>query len=502
MINWFGGSFRSQLAALAGMTFKGKRDLYKILGYQRKLNLTDYRERFDRNGVANRIVKALPMATWRGGAELVEDEDINIETTFEAAWNDLDEKFKLWSLFLKVDILSGIGRYGVILLGAPGDLDTPLLTATADQIAYMTPYTEEDAVVQKYDTDVASARFGQPLFYRIKRASIGTADAVNSSNIGKEVHYTRCLHVADGILDDRIFGEPRLRAPWNLLDDLDKISGGGAEAFWKRADQGIQWDLDATLDVSPDDQKKFETDIQKYEHGLKRNMLTRGIEAKPLGSDVADISAPVNAIVSLISASTGIPQRVLMGSEQGKLAAQMDRSNWDDRVSDRRSDYAEPWIVRPFVDRMVELGALPKPVDDYDVRWPQMKVLDDQQRTVVAQGWASLNKPGMPIVVTPDEIRERVLDLPPLAEVDPEAAAAVPAVKPDPKVARGGASAIHAAADRFRTCRLSRHQRLLQRKQVRAELDWTEASPGESRPASRPGNSGYGLDAIRDALEV
>ena len=72
-----------------------------------------------------------------------------------------------------------------------------------------------------------------------------------------------------------------------------------------------------------------------YEHGLKRDLLTRGITAKEMGSDVADFTGPINTLIGLVSAGTGIPQRVLMGSEQGKLAAKQDRGNRDNRVSDR-----------------------------------------------------------------------------------------------------------------------------------------------------------------------
>jgi hypothetical protein len=32
--------------------------------------------------------------------------------------------------------------------------------------------------------------------------------------------------------------------------DLEKVVGGGAEAFWRRADRGMQLDLDPTIDVS------------------------------------------------------------------------------------------------------------------------------------------------------------------------------------------------------------------------------------------------------------
>jgi hypothetical protein len=471
--------FRSRLSNVAGRTFGQKRDLYKALGYQRELFPPDYRSRFRRNAVANRVVKALPKGTWRGGAELIEDDDPNVTTTFEAAWDDLQERLKIWTVFARADILAGIGRYAVILIGAPGPLDTPLERCTADEIAYLTPFAEEDATIQAFDIDIKSPRFGRPVFYTVKRTSMHSTEAINSATIGRRVHFSRIIHIADGLLDDNIYGEPRLECVWNLLDDLEKVSGGGAEAYWRRADQGTHFDLDPTLDFDEPSKGKLRQQVDDFEHGLKRYLITRGVKVNALGSDVADIKNPVEAIISQISAGTGIPQRVLMGSEQGKLAAKMDRSNWDDRVSDRREDYASPMLVRPFVDRLISLGALPAPAL-YDVRWSQLKILDDEQRSVIAGEWANLNNLMQETVVTPDEIREHVLDLPPIstvAGVNPESEDIGP---PEPTAASskkgGAAKKIHRAADRFRTPRPTYRQRVLQRR--KAQHQSKPAAPG------------------------
>jgi hypothetical protein len=482
--------FRSRLANLAGRTFGGKRDLYKVLGYSRELWPWDYRSRYRRNAVANRVVKALPQATWRGGFEVIEDEDPTVETKFEAAWADLEQRLKITSVFERADILAGIGRYSIILIGGPGNLEAPLDACSADEIAYLTPFAEDDAVIKSFEIDVHNPRFGLPLFYEVKRSpNMENSQSVNSATIGRLVHWTRVIHVADGLLDDHIYGEPRLECVWNLLDDLEKVSGGGAEAFWKRADKGIQWELDPTLDMVDEsgevtaETKAMRESIDKYEHKLERNVFTRGVTAKELGSDVADFSAPVLSIIGQISAGTGIPQRVLMGSEQGKLAAKMDRSNWDDRVSNRRDGFASPYIVRPFVKRMIELGAIPAPAaGDFDAQWPQLKILDDEQRSIVAGEWADINSKMGETVVLPNEIRERVLGLAPLEEVQSTAQ-----VNKEPvaaKAARNGVAShthVHVVADRFRGTRQTYRQRLLLRREKAAQPSGTAESGRSER---------------------
>jgi hypothetical protein len=178
----------------------------------------------------------------------------------------------------------------------------------------------------------------------------------------------------------------------------------------------VQFDIDPTLDFDDKSKSEMKKQIEEFEHGFRRYLTTRGLTMKEMQANVADFQNPVNAIMSLISAGTGIPQRVLMGSEQGKLAAKMDRSNWDDRVADRRDDFAGPYIVRPFAQRLIDAGALPTP-ESFDVRWTQLKILDDEQRAEIATEWSGFNQAAGETVVTADEIRERVLGLPPLAEV-------------------------------------------------------------------------------------
>lgn len=423
-------SFRDRLARVAGKTFDGKRDVYRALGYKADLTVEDYRARFNRNEVANRIVKAFPVACWRGGADIVEDDDPETVTPFEQEVLDLDKRLKLWDKVRRADILSGIGRYAILLIGAPGELDTPLEHASAKEILFLQPYGEDDAKVEKFIEDGTNERFGYPEFYSLNRTTV-TNDKVVKSKQAKRVHWTRAIHLSDGLLDDNIFGEPRLRCVWNRIDDLEKVAGGGAEAFWRRADRGTQFDLDPEVKFDDEDAAvlQMQQQLKEYEHGFRRYLTTRGVTAKELGSDVADFKSPVEAIISLISAGTGIPQRVLIGSEQGKLAAKQDAANWDNRVTDRQNDYCGP-VARLVIDKFIALGALTE--TDYDVKFSSVRTMDAEQRATIANSLADVNQKMGKTVITVDEIRTNILDYEPLEDVDEAAAAANDAPEPTP----------------------------------------------------------------------
>jgi hypothetical protein len=411
-------NFRSQLANLASLTFGGKRDLYRAFGYKRDLLPQDYRSRYERNEVAAGVVDAFPDACWRGGAEVIEDDDPSTVTEFEQAVITLDNRLKLWDALHRTDKLSGIGRYAILVLMAPGNLEDPLERCNPDELMGLQPYAEDEAKVQEWDVDRKSPRFGKPRYYALNRNTSGSS-AINSVNVSRRVHYSRVLHVSDGLLDDSVFGTPRLRRIWNRLDDLEKVVGGGSEAFYRRADPGTMFSLDPTLEFDPDDQKKLKKKIDDFEHGFKRTLFARGLDMKVQNSDVADFKTQIESIMSLISAGTGIPQRVLMGSEQGKLAAKQDRASFDNKVTDRQNDYCGPMVARPFFDGLITLGVLPTPANGYEVKFTSIKTMDDEQRARIAGQHASLNKPGGEIVVTTDEIRG-VLGLAPMADVAPE----------------------------------------------------------------------------------
>jgi hypothetical protein len=435
--------------SLGSITFGGRRDLFRALGFARDITPAMYRARYRRNAVAGRIVEAKPKATWRGGAEVVENDNPE-QTPFEVAWEALERRLNIWAMLFRADVLAGLNRYAVVLLGAPGELDQPLIAMSAEALVYLTPFSEEDAKIDSFDTDSTSSRFGRPVFYTLSRiAPVGPSNAAAPN--GRRVHYSRVLHVADGLLDDHVYGVPRLERIWNDLDNLEKVTGGGAEAFWKRADRGMVLDLDPMIQLKPDavtgivtELEALKEQVDEYEHALKRVLTTRGVKVTELGSDVADIGPSVRALMSLISAGSEIPQRILMGSEAAKLASTQDADNWDERILDRRSQFAGPQIVLPFVDRLVALGALPMPAGPVEVRWPEIKNMSDAQRADIADKWAGLNQKAGEIVVSGADIREKVLGLDPLPAPDPAAALSL-----QTRRERSSWTRTHDTADRF-----------------------------------------------------
>lgn len=372
---------RNALAAMVGKTFLGNRDLYKELGYKRVLEFTDYNERYARGGIAAKVVDAFASATWRNKPEI-----LSPNNEFIDEFEKLAERIKLYHYFERIDRLAGVGQYGVLLMGARGSaIESPLNhVESANDILFLAPFTQGNADIMTLENDVTSNRFALPKSYRLNMIRETDNLVVKNFPTGQiNAHYTRILHVAEGLMEDDIFGTPRMQKVWNYLDDLDKIAGASAEGVWKTVDRGIQFDLDKDMDMDADDEAAFADEIAEHFHGQKRYFKTKGITTTVLGSSIADPRGPFNVVISLISGTTGIPQRVLLGSERGELASSQDERNFNGRVKERQQSYANPLMMRPFIDNLIRIGALPKP-ERYEIKWPDPSTLTEKEKSDVA----------------------------------------------------------------------------------------------------------------------
>lgn len=422
---------RLEFMRLAGVTFKGQRDLYQVLGYDRDITAQQHRDRYARGGIAGTVVDAIVDACWRQGFDIIEDQNPDNVTAFEQAWIDISQRLQLQNRFVKVDRLSRLGSFSVLLLGVKGGdgLDSELPRGSGpNDLIYMKAFSgggstlsgkavvaslEGGASILNYVEDKKSPNYGKPEFYQLRRTSmLGPSE-------GLRVHHSRVIHVAENTLEDDVFGTPALERVWNDLDNLEKVAGGGSEAFWLRANQGLHADIDKDMDL-PNVEKTLaalQEKMDDYRHGMTRWLRTRGVKVDTLGSDVANFSQPVDAILTLISGASRIPKRILTGSEQGELASSQDRDNWKDQVKGRQTNHIASVIIRQTIDRLIEYNYLPTPTKNqfgYDVVWPTIQTLTEQEKSAGAKDWADTNQKNGGVVFLEAEIRDQWYGMKPL----------------------------------------------------------------------------------------
>lgn len=369
-----------------------RRDIDSECGYPSILNAVQYRLMWDREGVAQRIVNIYPEECWAQDPEIKETED-QTETAFEKAWEDLDDKFNFWHYLQRIDILSGIGHYGVILIGLDDglELEEPAAgvnlqtgekegNATAE-ITYLRCFDETMALPASYETDKDSPRYGYPDFYNIKFVDLKNGEVqgtVAALSVTRRVHWTRVIHVADNRTTNEIYGIPRMQQSFNRVYDLRKILSGSGEMFWKGGFPGYSFEVDpAHLGEVELDQEKMQEAFFAYSNGLQRYLGFEGVHVNSLAPQVADPGPHVKAQVDAICVQLACPTRIFLGSEEAKLASGQDIRSWNKRLAKRQKRYLTPMLIRPFVDRLIAFGVLPEP-KEYMVDWPDLAAPTDE----------------------------------------------------------------------------------------------------------------------------
>jgi hypothetical protein len=373
---------RLKMFSQVGLQYGGDRDIYEALGYKRNIAFEDYKDHYLRQDIAKAIIDRPVKATWRGGITLLEAGD-DKETPLEKAWKDLYKEFGLRSKFVRADKLSSIGCYGILLLGlddvrnSSTDFKKPVETGKR-KLLYIKPLSEGSATINTWETNPQNKRYGQPLIYDV---TIQAPGEIANSQI--QVHHSRAIHIVPELLESETEGVPVLQAVMNRLFDLEKLVGAGAEMFWRGARPGYMGKVDPEAELPEGFLDTLQDQFDEFEHNLRRFFVGSGLQdIKALAQQIAtNPEKYVDIQIQMISAVTGIPKRVLVGSERGELSSTQDDNAWKELIQDRRDDHAEPNIVNPFVDKMIELGILPKPsTGEYATQWTDLWSASDKEK--------------------------------------------------------------------------------------------------------------------------
>jgi uncharacterized protein len=382
------------------MQEKENKNLDEECGYPPEIGPEDYWTMFRRNGIAQRVVGVYPEECWALYPEIYEVADEDTTTPFEEAWKDIIIRQNIFHYLKRLDEVSGIGTFGVMLLGIDDgrDLDKPIAgidergdvvdrsnrNGKAPRLTYLRVFPEVLVEVSDWEKNPKNPRYGRPTQYKITMADVDRGVHMITDDIpGKTltVHWSRIIHAADNCVSSEIFGAPRMEPVFNYLLDIKKTLGGSAEMFWKGGFPGVSFEMTPEVaaqmsQLSPDEQGRIKESLRdeyhKYQQGLQRFLALIGVSAKPLNPQIADPSQQFDSQISAICITLGIPKRIFMGSERGQLASNQDSEHWNKRVQSRQNEYMTPMLIRVLIDRLVAIGILPTPQQGYFVDWPDI----------------------------------------------------------------------------------------------------------------------------------
>lgn len=349
--------------------YGGARDIYISLGYPLEITFKDCWNRYKRQDLSYALISKQIDTTWKDGIE-VYDQSTNEETEFDRAWKDVCTSTHLMQKLRTVDTFSMLGRYAILLLGLDdvrGYADWKKEPKAGVDLLYIQPYSEESAEVSILDKNPSSPRYGLPLVYKV----------TFSDGTSAEVHWKRVIHIIYSDINDGVKGLLYLEKVYNRLLDLDMIVGGDAEMFWRGARPGYTGKIDKEYTLPEGFDDRLKEQIDEFENNLRRILLNEGLDLTALEQQIADPTSHVSVQVDMICAATGIPKRVLIGSERGELASTQDETQFNHLITQRRILHAENNILRPLIDRLMDLEVLPEA--EYEVEWQDLFVKSTEQ---------------------------------------------------------------------------------------------------------------------------
>lgn len=442
-LSFIGNSLLARADLLRNLT-DPRRDIDDECGRPKLTQAIDpllYQQLYDRHAIAGRVVELWPEETWKVVPDLSDDEDPEVETEFDLSFQQFGKDLRgetsylasdeynhpLWDYLKRLDILSGIGKYGVMLIGlndgrelrepaagieeqhsmprssssnnnaASTTADTAEvptgpygLTVNAEalqgrKVTYLRVFPESLALITQYEGNISSPRFGQPVMYqltfndpRLSTSSIGMPIAT------LDVHWTRVIHVPSTLegSSSEIFGIPRQQQVLDNLLELRKIYGADGEGFWRGAILKLFFSTHPQLggDAYVDD-VKLRNSMEAMMNGLQQWMSMMGMQVTPVAPEVTDPNPHTQCQLEAISIKTGIPKRILMGSERGELSSAQDSDEWAGRVRGRQLGTATNRLIAPTIDRLILLGALAPPqAPGYKPYWPDLKSRTEDEK--------------------------------------------------------------------------------------------------------------------------
>lgn len=309
------------------------------------------------------------------------------ETPWEKKLSALMRSVKGWAKLRELDRRNLIGRYaGLIYRVADGKrLDEPMDRAA--RLVDLVPVFEDQLKVTQWFSDPADAEnFGKPRMFQYRRRQLTKTDVQGQPDEWADVHPSRVQVFAEGSVGDMFDGVPLLRAGFNELVNLEKISGGSAESFLKNSARTLVFEYAPESSLQAISQADGTTKSVREVHedqtrSLNRNqdssIVLQGGKANALQTSTSDPQPSFEVAANLFAASVRLPFTVLFGQQTGRLASDEDKQDYVARCKSRQANELTP-VIEEFVSRMQAAGI----IDDgeFEVEWPDIGAPSDEAK--------------------------------------------------------------------------------------------------------------------------
>jgi hypothetical protein len=414
-INRLADRVTSNLREIYGTRDDKHKQAWCDYGYKDSLEFNDYYQMSERFGIASAGITIPVEQCWKTYPSIREGEAADfekrkIETPWETEVSKLFRSLKLWRKVKLADEYQRIGEYGAIAIQVSGtaqqaDWAKPLGRISANNIAKLIPLYQEQLKPTKWEQDNKSPRFGEPIEYQLDQANIGDDREQDNRTNAVHIHHSRVIILAEGADAGSIYGRPALKRGFNDLVTMEKIIGAGGEGFWKSAAMKTVYsntNKDAPP-LTPDDVDAMDEAISDFVEGLDKHLMLSGLDPKVLTVAMSDPENPFMIALQSFSASVGVASKLLVGSQEGRLASDQDGIFTLSNMQSRRESWCTQ-MVESIVDWMMLHGVIE--AREYTVEFDDLLAPSDSDKLDLAKKMSTVNKDMAQEVFTAEEMRQ------------------------------------------------------------------------------------------------
>lgn len=392
-------------------------------GYSTNPTFAEMLQAYERHPAAHGAVHRLLDKCWQS-LPRIKSPAGDQETPWEQRTAAILRSVNAWAKLRDLDRRNMVGRYAALIYRVADDKALREPMDRASRLVDLVPVYEDRIRVTQWGSDAASETYGQPLMYQYQSRRVTTGDNQGQPIEWEDVHPSRVQILAEGSVGDMFDGVPLLRAGFNSLVDLEKISGGSAESYLKNSARTLvfQYERDTAVQAIGENGETVSVRQAHEERAraLNRNqdasIVMQGGTASTLQTATHDPKPSFEVAANLFAASVRIPFTVLFGQQTGRLASDEDKADFSARARSRQTNELTP-MLEQFIRRMQTAGIIE--AGEFEIEWPDVAAPSEREKVDLLKSYTAAMKEafgaGIQGLFEADELR-RVAGFEPLQD--------------------------------------------------------------------------------------
>jgi hypothetical protein len=388
---------------------------WDVYGYPLQVTFAQMYQAYERGGAAHGAVHRILDKCWQQLPRIKTpgaDEVTPWEAKTLATLNSIKGFHKLRDL----DRKNMIGRYAALIYRIADNLPLREPLVKGSRLVDLVPVFEDQIKVTDWHQDTNAENYGTPKMFQYRTKRMESLEHTDGAPVEwVDVHPSRVQIMAEGSSGDMFDGVPLLRAGFNALVDVEKISGGSAESYLKNSARTLTFEYDANAvpsNLGPNGEKidvkrAHEEQVKKVNRNQDSAIITQGAKAGVLQTQTSDPTGAFQLAANLFSASVRIPMTILFGAQTGRLASDQDKIDMQERCEGRQENEITP-VLTELITRLQAAGLIE--AGAFEIEWPPLDTPGDKDKLEIVKAMTAAMREaftaGVPELFDADEIRK------------------------------------------------------------------------------------------------